>query len=376
MITLMLFRKLVGFAMMAVLAVIVSGDLQAQTQVEQQRIIEIIPPGDSAYRNIIQDLSLYTEGWDTLSQPKFWQLIMNLDPELSFINIASNRRILDVVLTEEFDGMSKEEIEAFKDSVCGVYGLEGETQVYITSGKKDYYQLRAMVPTIDKAIGIFEEVGTDPWFAQAILLIESPGQVRMSSRGAYGHFQLMKSVARSQGLVVTSRVDERKDLDKSAKAAAKFIGTVCLPHAREMMDVRGISYSESDLWFRLLVLHVYHAGAANVRNVLNVISPSEGGMELIRTLWRTESANFRNASQNYSQIALASLLELDKIIYEECQVNCPPLRTIPVDTPKVFLSMYDEISNQIGKFFFALRRTGEDPPHVPEGGFMRTGGLD
>jgi hypothetical protein len=48
-------------------------------------------------------------------------------------------------------------------------------------------------------------------------------------------------------------------------------------------------------------------------------------MELITTLWQTEIGSFRNASQNYSQLALATLIELDRIITKECKFiyNCP-----------------------------------------------------
>ena len=61
-------------------------------------------------------------------------------------------------------------------------------------------------------------------------------------------------------------------------------------------------------------MHVYHAGAGNVKKAVNVINPTEGNMELITTLWQTEAGGFRNASQNYSQLVLASMLELDDII--------------------------------------------------------------
>ncbi len=50
----------------------------------------------------------------------------------------------------------------------------------------------------------------DPWYAQSILLIESPGQMKKSISGAYGAFQLMPGVARAQGLIVNKTLDERK----------------------------------------------------------------------------------------------------------------------------------------------------------------------
>ena len=133
----------------------------------------------------------------------------------------------------------------------------------------------------------------------------------------------MKSVAIEQGLKVNREIDEREDFEKSAKAAAKFIQKVCLPETRRILRARGISYEEDELWFRLLVLHVYHAGAGNVAGAMRKLYARKGGMDLIKKLWRTEYRGFRNASQNYSQVALASFLELDRIIQEECNVICP-----------------------------------------------------
>ena len=79
-----------------------------------------------------------------------------------------------------------------------------------------------------------------------------------------------------------------------------------------------IEYDENDIWFRLLVLHVYHAGAYNVGAVVDKIKPKEGTQELIKNLWQNKAAGFGNCSQNYSQIALAAHLILHELVYENC----------------------------------------------------------
>jgi hypothetical protein len=56
------------------------------------------------------------------------------------------------------------------------------------------------------------------------------------------------------------------------------------------------------------VLHIYHAGAGNVRLAVNKMAPTQGGQEFIKRLWQTETARFKNASQNYSQVALAAMV--------------------------------------------------------------------
>ena len=124
----------------------------------------------------------------------------------------------------------------------------------------------------------------------------------------------MKPVARQLGLKVNKHVDERSDFNKSAWAAAKLIRTICIPYTNKMLDARGITYNQTDLWYRLLVLHVYHAGAGNVAKAINVIDPCEGNIELIKSLWQTKAGQFGIASQNYSQVALANLIELDLLL--------------------------------------------------------------
>jgi hypothetical protein len=72
------------------------------------------------------------------------------------------------------------------------------------------------------------------------------------------------------------------------------------------------NYHEDELWFRLLVMHVYHAGAGNVQRALFTFCPTEGNMDLIFTLWRTQTSRFKSASQNYSQLVLAAMLEMNE----------------------------------------------------------------
>ena len=82
---------------------------------------------------------------------------------------------------------------------------------------------------------------------------------------------------------------------------------------KEKLESLGIkNYKENDLWFRLLVMHSYHAGAGNVKKALFTFRPTEGNMNLIYTLWHTETRHFKSASQNYSQLVLAALLEVNE----------------------------------------------------------------
>jgi tetratricopeptide (TPR) repeat protein len=127
----------------------------------------------------------------------------------------------------------------------------------------------------------------------------------------------MRNVARKYGLVVNRSRDDRTNIDKSAKAAAKLLNVACIPYIKKYLEELNLPYTETDLWFRLLVLHAYHAGAGNVDCALTKIQPKSGGVELFKQLWQTECGTFKNESQNYSQIALASLLNFDELIQRD-----------------------------------------------------------
>jgi hypothetical protein len=287
-----------------------------------ERLVEVAVSPDSSSLQVLFDPALYLEGWDTLSQIQFWRKVIRLEPDSSYLSLAESRMILHTFPTLLYDSMKREEKRSFKDSLRNQFQLPKDARIYVTYGKSDFYRLRPVISEIHQALPIFAEAGADPWFAQAILLIESPGRLAESPTGAYGPFQLMKYVATSQGLKVNSTTDERADFDKAAEASAGFLARVCIPEARKLLRSRGVSFVETDLWFRLLVLHIYHAGAGNVGGAMRQISNNVEGMDLIRTLWQTRYRSFGNASQNYSQVALATLLELDRLIAEEYEEIC------------------------------------------------------
>jgi hypothetical protein len=75
-------------------------------------------------------------------------------------------------------------------------------------------------PTLEP---ILREEGV-PLQMAAVVLVESGGQPdALSSKGARGLWQIMPDTARRYGLIVSDRVDERLDLDKSTHAAARYL---------------------------------------------------------------------------------------------------------------------------------------------------------
>jgi hypothetical protein len=270
---------------------------------------------DTTKMTFVSDPTLYSDGWDTLQQTVFWRDVIRLTSDTAVINIAYCRKPVNKI--NSFAWMSQTESEklCFKDSVCKVHGLDSLTNLYITAGKGEFYEVKKTLSDINKAVNVFSKNNCDPWYAQAILLIESPGKMKNKSYvGANGPFQLMRTVAIHYGLKVNKKVDERTNIEKAAKGASALINSACVPYIKKFLDEKNVAYHETDLWFRLLVLHAYHAGAGNVKCVLDMINPDSGGVQLFQKIWQTTCRGFKNESQNYSQIALASVLNFDQLI--------------------------------------------------------------
>lgn len=268
---------------------------------------------------------IYRDGWADLNHPAFWRKIMRLSKDSGILSVMSTREIVGIFSEKEWDGRTDAQRTSYRDSVRKALNLSADERLLFTKGKKEFYDFEGAMPGIGKALNIFEENGVSPFYAQAILLIESPGKIAKSNAGAYGSFQIMKEVAKNLGLKVDKNIDEREDFEKSAWAAAKLIRTICIPELNKILTDKCIAYTGEELWYKLLVLHVYHAGAGNVKIALNALSPVKGGQEIITGLWNTSAGGFRNASQNYSQLALASFIELDHIISQRSTLvyYCP-----------------------------------------------------
>jgi hypothetical protein len=260
----------------------------------------------------IFDQTLYDLRLDTLRQVVFWRNVMNLHEDSSLVNLAISRTVIEKISNKDWNCKSDSLKTVYRDSIRSVLCLDTAQKILITSGKKFFYDFDKASVNFHKGINCFISNGVDPWYAQAILLIESPNKLQKSNAGAYGSFQLMKDVARMYGLKVNRHVDERADFERSAYAASSLIKKICIPYTKKMLDsLKIVNYNEHDLWFRLLVMHSYHAGAYNVQKALFACNPCEGNMELVYSLWRTQTKRFKSASQNYSQLILAAMFEMD-----------------------------------------------------------------
>ncbi|MBS1651176.1 MAG: transglycosylase SLT domain-containing protein [Bacteroidetes bacterium] len=278
-------------------------------------VVGIYNPSSKLNENFILDKQLYTLKIDTVPQVKFWMEIMQLKEDSALINIGFNRFIIKKIHLNEWQVLSDSSKNLYKDSIRKVYMLDSTYNIYLTNGKKYFYDFNKAYQNFSKGIDCFVENGVDPWYAQAILLIESPNKLQKSNVGAYGPFQLMPNVARLFGLKVNKHIDERANFERSAFAASSLIKKICIPNTLQILDSLGLkSINQNDLWFKLLVMHVYHAGFYNVQQALLTIQPKTADMRIIFKLWQTRAAKFKNSSQNYSQLILAAMLQMNTLV--------------------------------------------------------------
>jgi hypothetical protein len=279
---------------------------------------KVIVHRDKQVSEIMHMDAIFDERWDMLPQMDYWKVIMQLTPDSCVVSQGTDKKIRKIMSSKEWKTYTDEQKEKAKEQLKVELNIRPDELLTVVVGKSNFYLFDVVYPSLSKGVAAFEKNKVDPWYAQAILLIESPGQLKKSTTGAYGPFQLMPEVARHQGLIVTDWKDERKDFDRSAYGAARLISRICIPEAKRMLNKHGISFAENDLWFRLFVMHIYHAGAGNVKAVVDKIAPKKGGKELILAMWQTKAASFGNSSQNYSQVALAAQLILHELIYNKC----------------------------------------------------------
>ncbi len=274
-------------------------------------VVGVCKSGDTYCHNYVFDKQLYDFRCDTLAQVKFWRQIMNLHKDSSLVNLSHNRTIVEKTHYKDWSSKNDLDKQYYRDSIRTAHGLDSTQRVLLTDGKQFFYDFDKAFVNFDRGINAFVANDVDPWYAQAILLIESPNKLQKSNAGAYGSFQLMKDVARLFGLKVNKQIDERADFDRSAYAASSLIKKICIPNTKQILDSLHITYNENELWFKLLVMHSYHAGSGNVRKALYTFMPQQGDMNLIYNLWHAQTRHFRSASQNYSQLILAAMLEMN-----------------------------------------------------------------
>ncbi len=103
------------------------------------------------------------------------------------------------------------------EAVTGVAAQPAVTAGKLPAAVDRVRQLRSLLEPILRQEGV-------PAALAAVVVVESGGQATaLSPKGARGLWQLMPETARRYGLVVTAERDERLDLVKSTRAAARYL---------------------------------------------------------------------------------------------------------------------------------------------------------
>lgn len=251
----------------------------------------------------------------------FWKKDIMLSSDSFLVVNQYDRQVFDVVHKNSVNKIERSKNLTTLGTLYGYrYNVPQQIKIKFVRGRREFFNYSVIGPKLKEAYKVFEMVGADPTIAQLLLLIESPNNHKgVSHSGAAGHFQIMPSVARKYGLRVGGRYDERHNFARSSYAAARLVKEYCVPQAKRICNANGIEVSEESLWFKLLALHIYNAGAGTVSKAVRHLQNVENGNDLIKRLWHTNVGAFQNSSQNYSQVCLASYLGYKEYLQSKTQ---------------------------------------------------------
>lgn len=151
--------------------------------------------------------------------------------------------------------------------------ISGKVANSIVSEKEKFVSTRKAYPASLKVIqkhektilAKAEEYGVPADVAIGIGLLENGGsETAKSKAGALGVFQLMPSTARSLGLTVNKKVDERKDPAKNIDAGMRYLSR---------------NYKRFGDWG--LATWAYHAGEGNVSKAVKLYAEEEHNVKLV-----------------------------------------------------------------------------------------------
>lgn len=154
------------------------------------------------------------------------------------------------------------------------FGLEASTdaaessiqkQIELVTSRKAYPASLGVIKKHEQTIrSVAQRIGVPEDVALGVALLENGGsETAVSKAGALGIFQLMPGTARSLGLTVTKKKDDRKDPEKNIEAGITYLRK---------------NYDRFGDWG--LSTWAYHAGEGNVAKALKIYAKENHGVNL------------------------------------------------------------------------------------------------
>lgn len=135
-----------------------------------------------------------------------------------------------------------------------------EKVAYVSSRNAFSASLAVIKKHADTIKAVAREKGVPEDVAIGVALLENGGsETAVSKAGALGVFQLMPGTARSLGLTVTKKVDERREPNKNIEAGISYLK---------------MNYERFGDWG--LATWAYHAGEGNVSKALKLYAKAHG----------------------------------------------------------------------------------------------------
>ncbi|MFM8759739.1 MAG: hypothetical protein ACKODS_09395, partial [Methylophilaceae bacterium] len=116
---------------------------------EPQSVQKVVINGTDTLRmDFVNYNSIVLEGWDSLAQPKFWKQIMCLSPDSCIINVARSRTPLQIACYRTWCTQSELEKTIVKNRLREENELNYGDELFVTNGKREFYEHRKSIPTI------------------------------------------------------------------------------------------------------------------------------------------------------------------------------------------------------------------------------------
>jgi Flp pilus assembly protein CpaB len=117
----------------------------------------VVSHEDVQRMKFVNENELYEDGWDELAQPMFWKKIICLSPDSCIINVASTRTYLETSNYKSWVRQSETQKTIYKNQVRQNFCVDPTQELYVTNGKKEFYEHRKSIATINKAVAYFYE---------------------------------------------------------------------------------------------------------------------------------------------------------------------------------------------------------------------------